>query len=227
VEGLKSFIKDYEAKVIPLSKEKVASYVNASITGLDSDYERAARAQLELETFHSDTAAFKKVKSFRQSTMVSDPSLRRQLEIMYLSYLGKQINKKTLEELINRQSVIEQKFNTYRVNVAGRELTDNQVDSILINSNNSSDLEGVWRASKRIGNEIAAGIIELAKLRNQAARSLGFTNFYEMKMKLREQNPIEIVTLFDQLDSLTRGDFESVKAEIDSALAQRYKIEES
>lgn len=226
-EELRSFLKDYEAKVIPLSKESALSYFNASITGKDSDYERSAKAQIALERIHSDTAAFAKVKAFRESGNITDPLLKRQLDIVYLSYLGKQIDMKTLEELINRQTVIEQRFNTYRVRVAGRKLSDNQVDSILKYSENSLELEETWKASKRIGNKVATEIIELVKLRNRAAQSVGFANYYEMKMSLGEQDPAEIVSLFDQLDSLTRGAFEVIKGEIDSALTSRYKVKRS
>ena len=220
-----SFVDDYEAKVIPLSKENNLAYFDASMSGRESDYETSAGSQIALDKIHSDTAAFAKIKALRQSGQVTDPTLKRQLDIIFRSYLGKQIDEKTLEELTRKQRAVEQRFNTYRARVDGQELSDNQVDSILRNSADSAELEKMWKASKRIGNEVATGIIELVKLRNQAARSVGFANYYEMQMSLGEQDPGEIVTLFDQLDNLTRGAFETAKREIDSVLSARYRMD--
>lgn len=216
-----SFLKDYEAKVMPMSIAGNLASFTATVSGKEEDYEKSIQAQVALEKFHSDTAAFARVKAFRESGQVTDPLLRRQLEIIYLSYLGGQIDAKTLEELVRRQTAIEQKFNTYRVQVGERTLSDNQVDSTLRYSTNSADLEATWKASKQIGRVVAAELVELAKLRNQAARSLGFSNFYEMQMKLGEQDPAEVASLFDQLDSLTRDAYTVLKGEIDSALAIR------
>ncbi len=223
-QDFRTFLKDYETKVIPLSKESNLSSFNATISGKDADYEKSAQAQVALERIYSDTAAFAKVKAFREAGQVTDPLLKRQLDIMYLSYLGSQIDPKIIEELIRRQTAIEQKFNTYRVKVGERTLSDNQVDSILKHSTNSVELEATWKASKQIGPHVVTELIELVKLRNRAAKSLGFADFFEMSLKLGEQDPAEIALLFDQLDSLTQGAFAALKGQVDSALAIRYKV---
>jgi peptidyl-dipeptidase A len=219
-----SFLKDYEARVISLSKESALSYFNAVNSGTDADYDKSAEASLALEKIHSDPAAFARVKAFRESGQVTDSLLKRQLDIIYLSYLGNQIDSTTLRELISRETVIEQKFNTYRVNVGGRNLSDNEVDSILRYSSNSAELEETWSASKQIGREVAGEIIELVRLRNRVAQSLGFSNYYEMRLRLGEQDPAEIAALFDELDSLTRETFATLKGHVDSALAARYHV---
>ncbi|MCX6833853.1 MAG: M2 family metallopeptidase [candidate division Zixibacteria bacterium] len=222
-----SFLKDYEARVIPLNKEVALSYFNAVNSGTDADYDKSAVATLALEKFHSDPAAFARVRAFRESGLVTDSLLKRQLDIIYLSYLGSQIDSTTLGELISRETAIEQKFNTYRVKVGNRNIGDNEVDSILRYSTNSAELEETWKASKQIGREVAGEIIELVRLRNRAAQSLGFSNYYEMQLKLAEQDPAEIASLFDELDSLTRGTFVTLKGQVDSVLAIRYNVVQS
>lgn len=219
-----SFLKDYEAKVIPLTIASNLASFDATVSGKEADYEKSIQAQIALEKIHADTAAFARVKAFRESGQVTDPMLKRQLEIIYLAYLGNQVDPKLLEEMIRRQTVIEQKFNTYRVQVGEKTLNDNQVDSIIRYSTNSAELEATWKASKQIGGVVAGDLVELAKLRNQAARSLGFANFYEMELRLGEQDPAEITLLFDQLDSLTADAYAALKEEIDSALSIRYGV---
>jgi peptidyl-dipeptidase A len=59
------------------------------------------------------------------------------------------------------------------------------------------------------------------KLRNQAARKLGFMNFQAMQLALGEQDPKKIKRLWDQLDQLTKSDYAQVKGEVDAFLAKR------
>ena len=219
-----SFLRDYEAKVIPLSKESALTYFNAVISGKDEDYAKSAQADVALKRIHSDTAAFARVKAFRESGQIVEPVLKRQLDILYLTLLGNQIDSATIDELVKRGTEIEQKFNTYRAKVSGRSLSDNEVDSILKHSRNSAELEATWKASKQVGREVAADLVALVKLRNRAAKSLGFANYYEMELKLGEQEPAEIASLFDQLDGLTRDAYGTLKGQVDSALALQYGV---
>lgn len=226
-EAFKAFLQEYETTVIPLSRESSILAFNATISGQDADYDRAAQAALAEEKIHSDTAAFAKIKAFRSSGQITDPLLKRQLEILYFSFLRHQVDHAMLAELINRQSAIEQKFNTYRVTVGERSFSDNQVDSVLRHSTNSGELEATWKASKLIGREVAQDVIALAKLRNKAAKLLGFDNFYVMQLTLGEQSPDDVSELFDQLDSLTAGAFQVLKGRMDSVLALRCGIKTS
>jgi peptidyl-dipeptidase A len=226
-DDLRAFIKDYEQKIIPLTGEANLWSFKASISGKDEDYEKSAQLSIEIEKIYSDSAAFSRLKAIREAGLIKDPLLSRQMEQLYLSFLGSQIDMKTLEELIRQSSDISQKFYTYRAKVGDRVLSDNQVDSILKYSTDSRELKETWEASKKIGSELAGEVIALVKLRNQAARSLGFNNYYEMQLKLSEQEPSEIAALFDQLDSLTRDKYVVFKERIDSALAVRYNIDKS
>ena len=62
---------------------------------------------------------------------------------------------------------------------------------------------------------------ELVKLRNEAAKQLGFKNYHEMMLFLNEQTAPELIKLFDELDELTREPFAKAKAEIDERLAKK------
>jgi len=219
-----AFIKDYEAKFIPLSIESSLDYFNAAISGKDADYEKWAQAEITNEKFYSDTAMFREIRVFHEAGQINDLELRRQLEVIYLRHLGSQVDPQLLEEQVRRESAIEQKFNTYRVTVGDRQLTDNQIDSVLRHSTDSEELRQTWLASKEIGREVAGEIIEVVKLRNRIAKSLGFANYFEMQLKLDEQDPAEIFALFAELDSLTRNTFIALKAQMDSILARRYGI---
>ena len=223
-DDFKSFLKEYEAKVIPLSRENNLAAFNASISGKDEDYQKSSALQLEFGKFHSDPATFARIKAFRDGGQVADSVLNRELQLLYLTYVGYQIDTLLLAQITALETAIEQKFNTFRTKVGNDSLPDNDVDSILRSSTDSRLLEVVWKASKEVGKIVEPDLRHLAKLRNQAARSVGFTNYYEMQLKLSEIEPSELVALFTELDSLTRGTFVELKSETDSLLAARLKI---
>ena len=223
----KIFLAVYEAKVINLSKEVSIASFNATISGKKEDYEKAASLQLQLNKIYSDKNDFQKIKTFRESGKISDPLLKRQLELIYNEYASNQFDEDLMERIINLSTQIEEKFSTFRVNADGKELTDNEVDSILSESVNTDQLENVWKASKQAGRLVVDDVIRLIKMRNESARIMGFSNYYEMSLTLSEQNPADIEKLFDELDSLTGDAFKKLMDEIDVYLSARLAIPRS
>jgi peptidyl-dipeptidase A len=221
---LTQFIKEKENVLIPLTIESNKLWYAAAISGNSDDYKKSADISVQITKFFTNKADFEKLKEFRQSPVIKDPVLLRQMEILYLNYLGNQTDTSMLEESIRMQSVIENKFSAFRVSVGGEKLSDNKVDSILRNSTNSKELENVWKSSKLIGSEVASDLVVLVKKRNEIAKSLGYSNFQEMKLKLGEQDPKEIEAVFDELDKLTKDAYEKQKGEIDAYLAKRYSV---
>ena len=219
-----SFLTRHEAAVKKLCKEQNLAYVKATISGKDEDYRKASDLSLKLTRIYANREDFQRIKAWKESGLIRDPLLKRQLDILYLSYLGNQIDEKKLEEMIDLQTRIEQNFNTYRVDLKGQKLTDNEVREILKTSTDNRELEQVWKASKMIGEVVAPDLIKLVRMRNQAAQELGFDNFHQMDLTLSEQDPEEIEEFFDELDELTRDAFARDKREMDEVLARRYRI---
>ncbi|MFC1538436.1 M2 family metallopeptidase [Candidatus Latescibacterota bacterium] len=220
----KQFVQNYENKIIPLTKDQRIAGFNASISGKDEDYKKSADLQIEVNKIFANKDDFNQLKKIKESQLIADSLLKRELDVIYNAYLRNQIDVEKLEELVNRQTEIEKKFNTFRAKVDGKELTDNEIDTVLKTSKNSQELEKTWKASKEIGKVVASDIIQLVKLRNEAAQELGFNNFHEMILKLYEQDPQEIEQLFDQLDSLTRESFILAKAHMDTILSEQNRI---
>src|SRR5665811_1700565 len=128
---------------------------------------------------------------------------------------------------IKMETDITKKYSNFRVTINGKQLSDNEVEIILKNSSNNTDLKTAWEGSKLIGPVVASDLIQLVKHRNTIARKIGFSNYHEMSLKLSGQDPSEVTRIFDELDSLTRNNFVQLKDEIDSFYAKRYKIKAS
>ena len=221
---MKEFISAYEATVIPLYREMALASWNANITGTNEDWAKSEKASFNYAKIFTDTKNFSELKEIRDAGVVKDPLLARQLDLLFNAYLGGQVDTSLIAQQIKMETEISKKYSNFRVTIKDKQLSDNEVEGLLRNSVNSSELQIAWEGSKMIGPVVADDIIKLVKHRNTIARKIGFDNFHEMSLKLSGQDPVEVTKIFDELDSLTRNNFIRLKSEIDLYYSKRYKI---
>jgi peptidyl-dipeptidase A len=221
---MKEFISAFEAKAIPLYREMALASWNANITGTNDDFARSEKASFEYARLFTDTLAFARLKEIKESKAMQEPILVRQLELLFNGYHGGQVDTSLIAQQIKMETEISKMYANFRVNINNKQLSDNEVESILRNSTNNKDVQLVWEGSKMIGPVVAGDIIKLVKHRNTIAQKIGFNNFHEMSLKLSGQDPVEVTKIFDELDSLTKNNFAQLKGDIDSYFAKRYKI---
>jgi peptidyl-dipeptidase A len=218
-ERARKFVAGHEAKIRPLERAANLAWWNANVTGKDEDFDRKIEAQNKIDEALADREKFRELREIKESNQVDDPTLARQVNVLYLQYLEKQVDPALLKQIVAKSNAVEKAFNVYRAKVDGKEMTDSEVRKVLKESKNSERLQAVWEASKAIGSVVEADLKELVKLRNEAARKLGYKNFHGLQLYLNEQNTEDLIKLFDQLDELTREPFRAAKAEIDTKLA--------
>jgi peptidyl-dipeptidase A len=221
----KEFIKKHDKNVRPLDIAVGRAWWVANTTGKDEDFQKKEEAQNKLDEALANKEAFAELKAiYEKRKEIDDPVTARAIVVLYLLYLEKQVDTDLLKKMSNKGSAIEKTFNEYRAMVDGKEMTDSQVRKVLKESDNSERLKEVWEASKGVGGKVEKDLKELVKLRNEAAKKLGFKNFHDMQLYLNEQNGDDLIKLFDELDNLTREPFKAAKADIDERLAKKYKI---
>jgi peptidyl-dipeptidase A len=221
---MKAFVASYESKAIPLYRESALASWNANVTGTNEDFAKSEKASFDFAKIFTDSKAFAELKEIKESNAMQDPILVREMEILYNGYLGGQVDTTLIAEQIRMETEIGKMYANFRVNINGKQISDNEVESILKNATNSTELKTAWEGSKTIGPVVAANIIKLVKHRNTIAQKIGFSNYHEMSLKLSGQDPAEVTKIFDELDSLTRNNFAELKGEIDSYFAKRYKV---
>lgn len=221
----KEFIAAHEHKMKPLDVIAGIAWWDANITGKDEDFKKKEEAQNKIDAALSDVKRFevlKGIKAARDKGKIADPILARQVDVLYLMYLEKQVSPELLKKITAKANAVEQTFNVYRAKVDGKEIPDSKVRSTLKESADSALRQKVWESSKGVGKAVEGDLKELVKLRNEAAKQLDFKNFHAMMLSLNEQDGVELIKLFDDLDELTRKPFSDAKADIDYRLAKRY-----
>ena len=115
----KAFIADHEARIKPLEKLTGLTWWNANISGKDDDFKKKEEAQNKLDAALGESEPFAKLKQLK-ANMPKDPLLARQIEVLYLQYLEKQVDKEMLRQMTAKANSVEQAFNVFRAKVVAR-----------------------------------------------------------------------------------------------------------
>jgi peptidyl-dipeptidase A len=221
---LQAFIQEHVSRVAPLEKEMNLAYWDATTTGNTKSYDLSSQKELEIRKLYSDPEAFKLLKEIREGGKVEDPLLKRQLTLLYLAFEENQVPAELLEKMVKLSTEIQKMFNDYRGSVGGKEVTDNDIYDILKSSTDSKKRREAWEAYKQRGVMVRDKLLQLVRLRNQAAKQLGYRNFYEMRLTLIEQEPEKIRSIFDDLAGQTDESFKKLMESINRKLSARYRV---
>jgi peptidyl-dipeptidase A len=223
-KALQTFIDEYVKKAAPLEREANLAEWNAFVTGKKQDYEKKAALSLKLDLLQSGSAEYKSLLRFRESGKIKDPMLLRQLTLLINDYGPKQIKPELLKKINDKEAEAQLIFNTYRGKIGEHELSERDIYEALKSSTDRTERRNVWEAQKGVGKKVAPLLLELVKLRNEAARSLGFENYYVMKIQFNDQDVEELTTIFRNLTEMTEGAYTASKSEMDGIIAKRLSI---
>jgi len=222
---LRAFIDSHVKIVEPKFKAMNLAYWNAAATGEKKYYDEQAAIELEIRTIYSNKKEFEQLKKWKKAGNIKDTLLGRQLIMLYNNYLINQNDTTLMRKIVEKAAAVQNKFNVFRPVLNGKEVDDNKIEDILKKERNSAERKKAWEASKEVGKVVAADVIELVKLRNKAARQLGFKNYYEMSLIASEQSVEEVIAIFNELKELTDEPYKKLKSEIDIKLSKKYGIE--
>ena len=224
-DELEGFIAAHVEKIKPLAKQQSLAWWDAATTGESEDYERASGMTLKIRRIYSNPREFALLKDWKESGQVKDALSARQLDVLYRSYLGNQIEPEMLKTIVDLSTEIEENFSTFRGTIRGEKVTDNEIKEILKNQADSGERKLAWLAGKQVGAAVAEDLIRLVKLRNQVARNLGFENYHTMFLAIVEQDVDELDKIFAELYELTNAPFAALKADLDKKLAANCGVE--
>ena len=224
LQRFREYLRTHQATVAPMEREANLAWWEAATSGKEEAYKRQSELQTKLETVYTDPKTFAFLKEVRAAGVVTDPLEKRQLDRLFLAYLGRQIDPALLARIIAASSAIEQKFSTFRGKVDGKEVTDNEIVEVLANSRNRDERKTYWLASKQVGVALAPDVVALVKLRNEQAVALGFRDYYALQLALNEQDEAWLLSLFDELDRLTAEPFARARKRIGEVQGKRLGV---
>lgn len=224
---LENFLKRFEERLAPVEEASNEAWWKLSTTGTEEAQREVVETGNEYNRLFADSEEYEKVRGWYEDRNSLESSLlRRQVEILYYMFAGRQGDGETLERIQELEAKAEAAYSNHRGTVRGREIGENEVREILRSSTDNELRKEAWEASKTIGREVEETVRELARLRNRLAREQGYESHYVRSLDLEEIDAGELEEIMNGLASATDAPFRELKEDLDAGLKERFGVEE-
>lgn len=196
----------------------------AYVSGTDERLQRQADTNRAYLEYLSDPEAYRQLKRLDQSAP-TDPLASRQMRVLLNQAERYQMEAEAIAQITELKRQLNQAFLTFRAELDGRQVPDNQIKHILRTERDSELRRQAWEASKQIGEQVAERIRQLVAIRNRAAQRLGYSNYRSMSLALDEIDERELKQVIDGLYQATQPAYQAAKAELDGRLSERFGIQ--
>jgi len=227
--------------------ESTVALWNVKLSGNESDYKKLIDLELDFnnsnknstkhfapdkftpftQNVFSNEQDFQLLRKLKNSGLITDTVLKRQLTVLYQSFMGPQVEADRYKKLRFAETKIWQTYSGVSVMIGGKKYAGSQLDSLRKNSGNIAILRSIHDAYRENGKQIAGDIIQMVKTRNEFARSFGYTDYYQLALETKDQTPEKIRTLMDDIGLKTFDQYFEAKSMIDKVLAKRYHISQA
>jgi len=221
VSDPEQLVSGIEARLRPLEVALAEAWWETSTHVSEEAKERRERIELERRALLADPEAFAAIREAR-GTDVDDPLVRRQLDVLHDAFAPHQVPEALRRRLVGLEVEVEATFNSHRGEIGGQRVDDNHILEILRSSDDTGERKVAWQASKQVGAQVAEQVRELAELRNQAARGLGYRDHFELALATGELDEGRLFATLDEVDRATAGPFTEWKGRLDQSLAARF-----
>jgi peptidyl-dipeptidase A len=217
-------IEALQEELEPLERQANEAEWQLNVTGEERWEQERARLRTEIRTILSRPEPYRILREGAENERVQ-PALRRQALLLANQHAPHQIPVETIETMVSLEGALTAKFSNFRAELDGEHVSDNRIREVLDKSNDLELRQRAWEASKQIGAQVAPELIELVRVRNEAARGLGFTNYYSMMLELDELEENELFDLIDRVVEGSQEPFELYKRDLDEKLAERFGVD--
>ena len=200
------FLEEFVPKIAAKSKQANKALWILETTGSRDAADLHAELDTEFRLLFHKKKQYEQLLKWDQDPLLNDSLLKRQLNILIRSFKQNMISETLLSEISKQESELRFESSNFRATlhdklVTEKLVTDNDIREILKNETNPKLRIQAWEASKQIGELQSSKIISLVKLRNQAAKNLGYQNFFEMQLDLQEVNEKWLFEFLDDLNA--------------------------
>ena len=215
-----ALVESVERTLQPLSQTRNSAWWDAQVDASEESEQRRAETELAYSDALADRDLFAAVESRRRAD--GDPHVRRQLDLLHDLMLLHQVPDSLRARIIELESSVEVRFSRHRGLVRSAEVDDNEIKRILRQSDDSAERREAWEAAKTVGAAVADDVRELARLRNEAARGLGYRDWFALSLSTDELDEGKLSATLADADRVTAGPFARWKAALDEKLALRF-----
>lgn len=215
-----AIVAEAESRLRPLFVEASLAGWEVNVAATEENEQRRVAADVALSDALADRGLFAAVTRARENG--AGPLERRQLDLLHAGMLRSQGPDDLRHRLIELEASVEARFVKHRAEVRGERLTENDVARILRRSDDVAERRDAWEAAKTVGAAVADDVRDLARLRNEIARSLGQRDWFALSVATSEMDEGKLLATLDACDAATAEPFARWKAATDAELAARF-----
>ena len=215
-----ALVASVEEALQPVSKARNLAWWESQIDASEKNERRRAETELAYSDALADTELFVSVEKARGRD--GDPVVHRQLELLHNLMLPRQVPTSLRAKIVELESAVEARFSRHRGVVNGAEVSNNEIKHILRHSADPAERREAWEAAKTVGAAVADDVRELARLRNEAARGLGYRDWFALSLATDELDERKLLETLAASDRATAEPFARWKALLDAKLADRF-----
>jgi peptidyl-dipeptidase A len=216
------FLKDFVPEVARKSKQLNKAYWILETTGSPDAADLKADLDTELKILFSDPSTYRNLIAWEKEP--HDPLVKRQLNILIRAFKQNQIPQNLLEEISQKEACLTQSYATFRPELDGKKLSENDIREVLKKESEPAKRKKAWEASKQIGQVLAPQILDLVHLRNKSAKTLGYSDYFQMQLELQEVDSAWLLKTLEDLSKKSEKAYMATLSEIERRLSDRFHV---
>lgn len=145
-------------------------------------------------------------------------------KILYAAAANPESADSIVKRLIKASTAQTEKLYGYKFMLDKKEITPNDIDSILANVSDTAVRRKAWEASKAIGMELKDGLINLRELRNNVVQGLGYSDFFSYQVSDYGMTTDEMMQLLKKFNQELFPLYSELHTYMRYELAKKYKV---
>ncbi len=221
-----AFLQRYDAELQPLYYASSKAEWEANTHIVEGDTTASARARAANEALADFTGRVTTIETARRLLERRDdltPLQVRQLEAVLYDAAG---NPQTVPDLVTRRIAAEtaqtEQLFGFTFRVGGEEVTPNDIDRTLRESDDVAERLAVWEASKEVGPTLTDGLKTLRNLRNEVVQALGYDDYFQYQVSDYGMTTDEMLATMERLNEELRPLYRELHTWARYELAERY-----
>ncbi len=217
------FLNEYYKKFQPIYYESAIAAWNAGTDINDKNDSINVAAGKKYAAFAGDKELIKKIASLREKKSQLTDLQIRQLEKIWLDAAHQPGTiPDAVSDLIKEQTDAISALYGHEYTLNGKKLSTNDIDRLLRVSKDMKERLAVWTASKESGKALRDHLAKLQSLRNQMAREMRYTSYFDLEANDYGMKSDEMVQMIDGFLAELKPFYTELHTYIRYELAKKY-----
>ena len=167
-----------------------------------------------------------KARAYLKMTDLTPLQIKQLNKILYLAAGNPESAGDAVKALIKANTQQTEDLYGYKFTLNNKEVTPNQIDSILQHSKDLTVRQKAWEASKEVGKTLKPGLQNLQHLRNQVVQSLGYPDFFNYQVSDYGMTTQEMMGLLKKFNKEVYPLFRELHTYARYELAKKYGVKD-